>query len=102
MLDTPLVTHPLNQTYLAGIRFFDLARIPAGKIHLAGIDPWRKTHRYSIMTIAIFIWRGSPLVENHLAGSPLVVNDLAGDLAARTYVLPVQHSEDGNLIWRGT
>ena len=99
MLDTPLVTHPLNQNYLAGIRFFDLARIPAGKIHLAGIDPWRKTHRYSNMTIAIF----------HLAGIPAGRESSGGDLSLEEntsifqydYVLPVQYSEDGNLIWRG-
>ena len=70
MLDTPLVTHPLNQTYLAGIRFFDLARIPAGKIHLAGIDPWRKTHRYSIMTIPIFHLAGIPAGRKSSGGIP--------------------------------
>ena len=44
----------------SGDPFFYLGGIPAGKNHLAGIDPWRKTHRYSNMTIAIF----------HLAGIP--------------------------------
>ena len=65
---TPRLTHPLNQNHLAGIRFFDLAGIPAGKNHLAGIYPWRKTHRYSNMTIAIFHLAGILAGKNHLAG----------------------------------
>ena len=70
--DTPRLTHPLNQNYLAGIRFFDLAGIPAGKNHLAGIDPWRKTHRYSNMTIAIF----------HLVGIPAGRESFGGDVSS--------------------